>query len=155
MLSAHLVQMIEDHADELTRGVIDDLRTNHRTAHYHDLSADEVHRRTYDVYRHLGQWLGSKTEAAIESSYTDLAKRRYAEGVPLHEVVYALIQIKYHLREYIRFCGLTDSPVDLHRERELQRLVGEFFDKAIYYTVRAFEEEQGRHHPRRTVARAA
>ena len=155
MLSAHLVQMIEDHAEELTRGVIADLQTNRLTAHYHHLSGDEVHRRTYEVYRHLGHWLSSKTEAAIECNYTDLAKRRHAEGVPVSEVVYALILTKHHLREYVRFCGLTDSAVDLHRDRELQRLVGEFFDKAVYYTVRAFEEELGRQHAERAIKHAA
>ena len=31
MLSARLVQVIEDHAEQLTRGVIDDLLSNHHT----------------------------------------------------------------------------------------------------------------------------
>ena len=29
--------------------------------------------------------------------------------------------------------------MDLHRELELQQLIGQFFDKAIYYTVKGFE----------------
>ena len=139
MLSDSLVQMIEDHAEQLTRGLVDDLKSNKRTTHYHHLTGDELHRRTYDVYRHLGHWIASKTEEAVASSYTELAKTRYAEGIPLNEVVYALILTKYHLREYIRFSGLSDSAIDLHREMELQQLVGQFFDKAIYYTVRGFE----------------
>ena len=139
MLSDSLVQMIEAHAEKLTHSLVNDLKSNKRTAHYHHLTGDELHRRTYDVYRHLGQWIASKTEEAIESSYTELGKTRYAEGIPLSEVVYALILAKYHLREYIRFSGLSDSAVDLHRELELQQLVGQFFDKAIYYTVRGFE----------------
>ena len=139
MLSDSLVQMIEDHAEKLTHSLVNDLKSNKRTTHYHHLTGDELHRRTYDVYRHLGHWIASKTEAAIESSYTELGKTRQAEGIPLNEVVYALILTKKHLREYIRFSGLSDSAVDLHRERELQQLVGQFFDKAIYYTVRGFE----------------
>ena len=139
MLSDRLVQMIEDHADKLTHSLVNDLKSNKRTTHYHHLTGDELHRRTYDVYRHLGHWIASKTEAAIESSYTELAKTRYAEGIPLSEIVYALILTKYHLREYIRFSGLSDSAIDLHREMELQQLVGQFFDKASYYTVRGFE----------------
>jgi hypothetical protein len=35
-----------------------------------------------------------------------------------------------------------DSAVELHQERELTRLVGSFFDKAIYYTVRAYEHQR-------------
>jgi hypothetical protein len=144
MLSDTLVQMIEEHAEKLTHGLVTDLKSNKRTAHYHDLTGDELHRRTYDVYRHLGQWIASKTEQAIESSYIELGETRRAEGVPLSEVVYALILTKNHLREYIRFSGLSDSAMDLHRERELQQLVTQFFDKAIYCTVKGFEHKAER-----------
>jgi hypothetical protein len=145
MLSPRLVKMIEDHAEELTESLIKDLQSNQRTPHYHSLGREELHHRTYDVYRNLGKWLSHETEAAIESGYTDLAKRRYAEGVPLSEVVYALILTKEHLREYVRFAGLIDSAIELHSERELQRQVGRFFDRAIYYTVKGFEQEEAQH----------
>lgn len=133
--------MIEDHAEELTRGVIKALQSDARTPHYHQLTYDELHYRTYSVYRNLGQWLSHKSEEPLESSYTDLAKRRFAEGVPLHEVVFALIVLKHHLRDYVRSTGLMDSAVGLHQELELHRLVGHFFDKAIYYTVKAYEQQ--------------
>ncbi len=144
MLSDSLVQMIEDDADKLTQSLVKDLKSNKRTAHYHQLTGDELHRITYNVYRHLGQWIASKTEGAIESSYTELGRRRFSEGVPLSEVVSALILTKYHLREYIRFSGMSDSAIDLHRERELQQLVTQFFDNAIYYTVKGYEQAAGR-----------
>ena len=41
-----------------------------------------------------------------------------------------------------------DSAVELHQERELRRLVGNFFDKAIYYTVSAYEREAALFHSR-------
>jgi hypothetical protein len=141
MLSVRLVQMIEDHAEQLTRGLIMTLQANSRTPHYHDLTYEELRYRTYSVYRNLGHWLNTKSEDLIDANYTDLAKRRFAEGVPLNEVVFALISTKNHLHDYVRSAGLMDSAVELHQERELQRLVGNFFDKAIYYTVRAYEHE--------------
>jgi len=139
MLSARLVQIIEDHAEQLTRGLIDDLLTSNHTPHYHHLTRDELHHRTYDVYRNLGRWLTNETESAIESSYVHLWKRRSAEGIPLSEIVYSLTLVKQLLLEYVRVCGMIDSAVDLHADRELQRLVGRFFDKAVYHTVRGFE----------------
>jgi hypothetical protein len=36
---------------------------------------------------------------------------------------------------------LVDSAVELYQEQELHRLLGQFFDKAIYYTARAYERE--------------
>jgi len=141
MLSPRLVRMIEDHAEQLTRGVVHDLQTNRHTASYHHLSREELHRRAYEVYRNLGRWLGHKTDEAIEAVYGELGRKRCAEGIPLSEVVYALILEKYHLRDFIRSSGLADSAVEIYQEQELHRLVGHFFDKATYYTVLGYEAE--------------
>jgi len=155
MLSVRLVQMIEDHAEELTRELIKDLQSNPRTPHYHRLTYEELHYRTYSVYRNLGHWVSQKSEEPIAANYSDLATRRYAEGVPLEEIVFALASTKNHLYSYIRTTGLMDSAVELHQERELRRQVGYFFDKAIYYTVRAYEHEAASAHPRRAMKAAA
>jgi hypothetical protein len=74
-----------------------------------------------------------------------LGEERHAEDVPLHEVVYALILIKYHLRDYVRTAGLVNSTVELYQRLELDRLVGQFFDKATYFTVRGYEHAAARH----------
>jgi hypothetical protein len=141
MLSDRLVRMIEDHADELTRALVHNLQTNPRTASYHKLPREAIHERTYNVYKNLSLWLSSKSDENIEASYTDMGKQRFTEEIPLSEVVYALILTKYHLRDYIRFAGIVDSAIELYQEQELQRLLGGFFDKAIYYTVRAYERQ--------------
>lgn len=144
MLATRLVQAIEAHAEEITRGVLEDLARNPRTPSYHRLPHAELHRRAYEVYRNLGRWLGEKTDATVEACYMDLGQERCAEGIPLSEVVYALILTKYHLRDYIRDRGLVESAVELYQEQELHRLVGHFFDKAMYYTVRGYEREMAR-----------
>jgi hypothetical protein len=139
MLSARLVRMIEDHAEELARGAVRDLQSHTRTAAYHKLSPEQLHRRVYDVYHNLGRWVGEKAEAAIEATYSELGRRRHAEGVPVSQVVYALILTKDHLRDYIRTTDVVDSAVELYQEEELNRMVGHFFDKAIYFTVKGYE----------------
>jgi len=141
MLSARLVRMIEDHAEQLTRSFVHDLQSNTQTPSYHHLSHEALHRRVFDVYRNLGHWLGRKTDEALEAAYKELGKQRAAEGIPLNEVVYALILTKYHLRDYIRSAGLVDSAVELYQEQEFHRLVGHFFDLAIYHTVKGYERE--------------
>jgi hypothetical protein len=140
MLSARLVRLIEDHAEDLTRSVLADLASNPRTPAYHRIPRDELHHRVHDVYRNLGRWLGDKTDEAVEPSYLSLGRRRLAEGVPLSEVVYALILTKHHLASFIRSAGLVDSAVELYQEEELNLLVDHFFDKAVYHTVRGYEQ---------------
>jgi hypothetical protein len=140
MLTVRLVQMIQDNAEELTRGLIKDLQSNPRTPHYHRLSYDELHVRTHSVYKNLGHWISQRSEELIAADYADLAIRRHQEGVPLEEIVFALISTKNHLYTFVRTTGLMDSALELHQERELRRLIGIFFDKAIYYTVKAYEQ---------------
>jgi len=139
VLSARLIKLIEDHAEDLTREVLRDLAGNARTPSYNSLPADEMHRRVYDVYHNLGRWLGDKTEEHLESTFGGLGRRRHAEGVPLSEVVYALVLIKDHLRGYIRAVGLVDSAVELYLEEELHLQIGNFFDNAMYQTVKGYE----------------
>jgi hypothetical protein len=50
---------------------------------------------------------------------------------------------------------MIDSAVDLHGDRELHRLVGRFFDKAVYYTVSGFEQDADWQDLSTTVKRAA
>lgn len=154
MLSARLVRRIEEHAEELTRGLLNDLGSNPRTPAYHRLSREELHRRVYEVYRNLGRTLGEESDENIQATYDALGRRRCQEGVPLHEVVFALILTKHHLRDYIRSAGIVDSAVDLYQEEELHIRVGRFFDKAIYFTVKGYEDEvAGRGAPRSSSAR--
>lgn len=144
MLSSRLVRMIEDHADQITHALLNDLQSNPRTPTYNALSRDELHRRVYEVYRNLGRWLVHESDESIETAYTELGKIRFAEDVPLSEVVYALILTKSHMRDYIRTSALLDSAVELYQEKELQELIAQFFDKAIYFTVQAYMQEAAR-----------
>lgn len=140
MLSAYLVRMIENHAEDLTREVLDDLTQNPRTPAWHSLSRDEIHRRVYDLYHNLGHWLADNSEESVERSYDRLGRERFHEGVPLQEVVFATTLVKDHLRNFVRRAGVVYSALELHREVELNLMIGHFFDTALFYTVKGYED---------------
>ncbi len=140
MLSDRLVRIIQDHAEELTRELLDDLARNPRTTGYHRLPRTELHDRAYNVYHHLGRWIAEKAEGPVSANYLNLGRTRYAEGIPLHEVVQALIMSRQHLMNYVRSSVAVDTAVELHQEEELNLLVGRFFDNAIYFTVKGYEQ---------------
>lgn len=142
LFSSRLVQMIENHAEELTSALIEDLKTNSRTLCMHDLSRSQLHNQSYQVYRNLGRWLMELSDEAIRDFHFKLARDRFEEGIPLDEIVYAHILKKYHLRDCIRTSGMVDSAADLLQEQELHHLIGSFFDKAIYYTVRGYVQAE-------------
>ena len=145
MLSGRLVHMVENHAEQLTNGLIADLKQNPRTSDYHRLSDDEIHRRVFHVYHDLGEWLGTERQSLVEAHYTSLGKLRADESVPLSQVLYALIKTKTHAIEYVRRVGLFDSAVDLYQLQEFRRLVDNFFDMAVYYTALSYERETAAH----------
>jgi hypothetical protein len=144
MLSHSLIRVIESHAEQLTRGAVEKLQSSPRTESFHALSHDELYRRVYAVYHDLGSWLGEKTDHAIQAWYNELGGKRFREGVPLAEVLWALVLTKYHLRDYIGASGLADSAMELYRQQELHRLIGQFFDRALCYAAEGYEREASR-----------
>ena len=145
MISQKLVEMIEAHADDLTRRWLEDVRQSSATAGYHSLPDDLLSRRAFDVYAHLGRWVGGEgRHEEVERTYTALGEERFREGLKLSEVVEALAMTKYQLWAYIRDYGLLDSALHLHQALELYNRVVLFFDRASYYTVLGYERASGR-----------
>lgn len=140
MISVKLVKMIEDHAEQLAQQFLKDVQTNPRTSAYHQFSTEELHDRTYDVYKNLSNWLMEKTEKDVERKYMDLGRRRKQEKIPLSQVVFALSMTKSHLIDFVKRYGLADSALEFYQELELFYLLSQFYDRAIYYTICGYEE---------------
>ena len=138
-LAGRLIGLIESNAEQLTRSTVENLRTNPRTRSYRTLSSDELYGRVYDVYRDLGLWLFEKADNAIQSRFNEVGEIRFKQGVPLHEVLWAMILTKNHLRNHLAAWSLADSAVELHRQRELDQAIAQFFDRAIVYTSEGYE----------------
>jgi len=152
MLGANLLLLIQVHAAALTQAVVKDLMTNTRTPTFRRLSPTDVETRVAALFENLGKWIGSADEGAIQHEYEDMGRTRFRQGVPVSELIYALVVTKGHLRRYIREHGLVDYagdrivseellPVELHSIQELNYQVGEFFDRALYHLARGYEHE--------------
>ena len=139
MITGKLITLIENHADELAKGLMKEIQSNPKTSHYQELSPDEMYIRTYDIYKNIGNWLSNKTEEDIQRTYMNLGGRRYLEQIPLSEVVFAIILTKDHLLNYVKLHGLSDSALDLHHELELYMSITLFIRNAIYYTILGYE----------------
>lgn len=140
MLLPWLMRLIETHAEELADRLIHALRTNPRTTFLHQVSEAELKRRGFDLYHNLGRWLAEKSETEIEATYRENGRRRFLEGVPLSQLIYALILMKQHLWDFIRKNDLPETATNLYGEEQLEMMVGQFFDKALYHAVRGYEE---------------
>ena len=152
MLGARLLLLIQSHAGPLTRETLEDLTTNQRTSSFRHLRAAEVESRIALLFNNLARWIGDPDDEAVRREYEEMGRTRFREGVPVSELVYAIILTKKHLRRYIREHGLVEFagdrvtpdellPLQLHSIQELNYQVGEFFDRALFYLARGYEAE--------------
>jgi hypothetical protein len=155
MISAKLIELIEIHATRLAADVALDLRSSPRTAGFRSVPQDDLERRVFQLFHHLGNWIGHPKSERVEAEFVDWGRRRFGQGIPLSEIVYAIVILKQHLRRYIRDNGLVDAafpridgdyvlPMHLHSLHDLNVRVGEFFDEALYYLTRGYEAEEKR-----------
>jgi hypothetical protein len=147
--SKQLTQILRTSAKPLIEGLYPELRSNLGTSHYHRLSNEELFQRTQTVYERLADWLSDSDEAAVLRSGEELGKQRFSQGIPLGQVVLALILVEKHLWDHVSQFGPA--------EELLRRSVGEFFQKMIYSTARGYEYflAESNRRPRKAMAPSA
>ncbi len=140
LLSSKLIQLIEDHWDPITNGIIKEIQRNPRLRHIGALPEGELRDRARDILEHLGHWLSGPHEDELARRFQAIGAARFTDAIPLAEVVLAYIVVKTRLIDYVRGQGLVQNPVALYAEEELQHTVGRFFDSIIYHVVCGYEE---------------
>ena len=78
MIALRLVHLIESHSEQLAESLLRKIDRSTRAADLKKVSTQEIHERAREIYRHLSDWLLTKTESDIERFYTPLGRRRAA-----------------------------------------------------------------------------
>ena len=152
MIAEKLVELIEIHAERLSADVAQDLVTNERTRGFRAVPRKELEERIFRLVHNLGDWINHSRSEKVQAEFDDWGRRRFSQGIALSEIVYAIIVLKQHLRSYIRDNGLVEAsfprtetdyvlPMHLNSLQELNARVGDFFDEALYYLARGYEEQ--------------
>jgi hypothetical protein len=155
MLSAHLIELVELHAERLTKDLARELLTNPRTPGFRKVRYEDLERRLFQILHDLGTWISDPKADRVQAEFSEWGRRRFDQGIPLTEIVYAVLLLKKTLRRYIRDNGLNEEavprifgddvlPLHLHGLLELNSQVSEFFDEAIYHLAYGYEEEARR-----------
>ena len=154
MISAALIELIEVHANHLAGDVARDLHNNPRTPAFRAVAHDELADRAFQIFHHLGNWIGEPGSAPVRAEFAEWGAKRFGQGIPLSQIVYAIVVIKTHLRRYIREHGIVDAafprveaeyilPMHLHSLQELNEQVSTFFDEALFHLAQGFERAAG------------
>jgi hypothetical protein len=143
MFAVRMMQLIETHADVLSEGLAREMRTAPQCQELlRKVPADELKRRSQEIYCHLGEWLTTKTESEIEERYVGLGIRRARQGVSFSTFLWAVTSTKEYLWEFLEGEGLVEQPVELIGELDLLHSLERFFDRVLYFASIGYEHEQ-------------
>ena len=93
----------------------------------------------YEIYRHLAEWLLGKTELDVEKRYLEIGAKRAHQHVPLSQLIWAIILTKKNLWDFMQREAVLDRPAEISGELEVEQLLDQFFDRAIYYAAVGYE----------------
>jgi len=141
MISARLVQIIENHSDQITSRVVSSIRQNGRLQHLSQLPDSELRSRCHDILHHLGHWLVEAKESEVAEFFQPIGRERAREAIPLSEVVRGVQMLKRATLEYARDQGIDLNSLDIYAEEEWEHSVSMFFDSVIYHYVLGYEQE--------------
>jgi len=141
MIALKLVRLIETHHEELAHSLMRKVEECTKCADLKKLvPREELERRYEEVYRHMSDWLLNKTEHDIFTAYTGLGKHRFEQGVPFEQFLWGIMLVKENLWDFFERESVDVTALTLHGEFELMRLLGQFFDKALYYAALGYWE---------------
>jgi hypothetical protein len=94
----------------------------------------------FEIYRHLGDWLLGKTEFDIKERYLEIGERRAEQHVPLSQLVWVIVLTKENLWDYLKQEAGLERPTEIFGELEMLQLLDQFFDRAIFYASKGYEQ---------------
>ncbi len=136
-----LIEVTEKHADRIASQWLGDVRMNPKTPSYHTFSDEKALSHADAFYRNFRSLFSAeKPYDAARKFFTKYADERYAEGIPLHEAVYALILMRRHIWLYAEFQSLFTSAVEHQQAAESLTRTILMFDYATYVITERYEE---------------
>jgi hypothetical protein len=145
MMLYRLVRLIETHSEALAASLLSRVQNSGATPAYTNVPGEELKARVYEIYRHLGDWLMTEDEANLEARYLEIGARRALQGVPLSQLIWAMVLTKENLWEFVRKESVLERPVEVFGELEMLQLLDQFFDRAIHYAAIGYERAVAGH----------
>ena len=138
-----LLRVIETQAESLACGLLERIRSDPRTEGYaRHVPDDELRQRVFEIYSDLTGWLLRKPEDDAARRYFQIGARRARQGLPLSQLVAAIVLTKETMWSYLERHTPLAQPDHVFGELEVLRAMDRFFDTAITNAVRGYESEQ-------------
>jgi 8-oxo-dGTP diphosphatase len=142
LLSDELVEVIEQHAEQIARAWAQDVLASPTTMTYRQLEEEHLVARATLAISQFGRWFkGHEALDEVKLFYRTVGQQRRTQGFKPHEMHSSLTLLKKHIWRFAHRQGVWDRPIDVYRALELNRLMAVFFDRAAYYVLREYDRE--------------
>jgi hypothetical protein len=138
LLAYRLLRLVETHSDALAEALLAKTQASPLLPDYNNVPPEELKQRVQEIYRHLAIWL-RKSNSDIEKRYEEIGAQRAQQRVPLSQLIWAIILTKNNLWDFLKKEAVLDRPAEISGELEVEELLGQFFERAIYYAAMGYE----------------
>lgn len=135
-----LLAFTERHAEQIAKEWWERIRKNKRVPSYHSLPEKKAIPPAVSFYKNLKRMYNSDDlYSAVEEYFTDYAAARYAEGIPLHEAIYALVMMRRHMWLSAEFQAVFTTALDTYQSIESINKTVLITDYATYIIIRQYK----------------
>jgi succinate-acetate transporter protein len=130
---------VQDHGEEIASMWLQDLRQSAQTPSYTVVSDEELVTASEFALAQVDEhFSGRPAEGDIAAFFHKLGATRAAQGLPLPELISAILLLKREIWMTARTHGVWESAMDLQRAVDLNRELGRFFDRAVYHAAAGY-----------------
>ena len=139
LASLKLLDLMANNSEAIAKNWANDVIKNSKTPFYHYLNADYLIPQAADFYRRLsGVYPLKNPYPAIHECMSKFAEKRFNEGVPLHEALYAIILMRRHIWLYAEFQAIFITITEQHQALDSQTRTLLIFDYIAYVVTEKY-----------------
>ncbi|MDM8000321.1 MAG: hypothetical protein QUS33_10050 [Dehalococcoidia bacterium] len=143
VLADRLIDLCARHAEQMAEQWYQALIANPRTKSYKALDKEACQRHAVHIYKNLGRmYLAENPYQAVAHSLdvTGLAEDHFGRGIPLDEVVYALVLMRRQIWLHSERQSLYVTPEDMSEVVVSINRVTLLFDYATHIVVSRYQQ---------------
>ena len=130
---------VQDYGNEIAGMWLSALRGSAQTPSYGVVSDEELVTASEFALAQVDEhFSGRPADGDIAAFFHKLGATRAAQGLPLPELISAILLLKREIWTTARTHGVWESAMDLQRAVDLNRELGRFFDRAVYHSTAGY-----------------
>ena len=144
LASLKLLDLMASNSEAIARNWAKDVTRNTRTPFYHDINEGYLIPQAVDFYRRLSAVYTMKDPyPTIYDFMSKFAEKRFKEGVPLQEALYAIILMRRHIWLYAEFQAVFITITEQRQALDSQTRTILIFDYIAYVLTEKYVSLMG------------